>query len=380
MSAQIPPHGGVLVSRLEQTDPRQYAHRPVLELSQRNYADLELIATGVYSPLEGFMGQADYYSVVEHMRLVNGLPWSIPITLGVSREEAPIYQGAVQLGYGGEMVGLLQVEEQYRPNKEREALEVYRSSDPAHPGVAALLAQGEIYLAGKVSLFQLSRGEFSEHHFTPLQTRARFKNWKTIVAFQTRNPIHRAHEYLHKVALEQIDGLFLNPLVGATKSDDVPADVRMRAYVVLLDKYYPKDRVLLGVYPAAMRYAGPREAILHAISRKNYGCTHFIVGRDHAGVGNYYGTYEAQEIFQAFKPEEIGIQILKFEHTFYCKPCASIVSARTCPHDSQHHLALSGSKVRELLRSGANLPPEFSRPEVAEVLRQAYSQPLAPRA
>lgn len=372
---RIAPHGGRLVNRLVQEDARQYEHLPALALSERGYADLELIATGVYSPLEGFLGEADYHSVVEHMRLQNGLPWSVPITLSVSKTEASKYQGTLRLTRKGETVGLLEVSEQYQPDKSIEALEVYRTSDPAHPGVAALLAQGEVNLAGRVSLLELSRGAFPQHHYTPLETRARFGDWRTVVAFQTRNPIHRAHEYLHKVALEQIDGLFLNPLVGETKSDDVPARVRMRAYQVLLEKYYPPERVLLGVYPAAMRYAGPREAILHAISRKNYGCTHFIVGRDHAGVGNYYGTYDAQEIFGAFSQEEIGIQILKFEHTFYCQHCGSIVSRRTCPHDASHHLVLSGTKVRELLRSGSNLPAEFTRPEVAEVLRQAYQEP-----
>ncbi|RIH82743.1 sulfate adenylyltransferase [Calidithermus roseus] len=371
---RIAPHGGTLVNRLLQADPREYAHFPALELSERSYADLELIATGVYSPLEGFLGEADYKSVVEHMRLASGLPWSIPITLSVAEAEAPRYRSTVRLTRKGETVGLLEVAEQYRPDKQKEALEVYRTADPAHPGVAAILSQGEVNLAGRVSLFRLDRGEFPEHHYTPLETRRIFqeRGWKTVVAFQTRNPIHRAHEYLHKVALEHIDGLFLNPLVGATKADDVPAQVRMEAYRVLLARYYPKERVLLGVYPAAMRYAGPREAILHAISRKNYGCTHFIVGRDHAGVGSYYGTYDAQEIFGAFAPGEIGIHILKFEHTFYCKTCGSIVSARTCPHDGAHHLILSGTRVRELLRSGASLPPEFTRPEVAEVLRAAY--------
>ncbi|MBF6593566.1 MAG: sulfate adenylyltransferase [Thermaceae bacterium] len=374
VDGRIAPHGGTLVNRLVQADLLEYAHLPALELSERSSADLELIATGVYSPLEGFLGEVDYHSVVETLRLANGLPWSIPITLGVSQDQAKNYRDTVRLTKNGETVGLLEVCEQYQPDKQKEALEVYRTTDPAHPGVAALLAQGEINLAGRVSLLELSRGEFSAHHRTPQETRTQFDHlgWHSVVAFQTRNPIHRAHEYLHKVALEQIDGLFLNPLVGATKSDDVPAEVRMRAYEVLLERYYPKGRVLLGVYPAAMRYAGPREAILHALSRKNYGCTHFIVGRDHAGVGSYYGSYAAQEIFSVFTAEEIGIEILKFEHTFYCKHCGSIVSSRTCPHDGTQHLILSGSKVRELLRAGSSLPAEFTRPEVAEVLREAY--------
>ncbi len=368
------PHGGVLVERIRPAHLREFDHLPALELDERAYADLELIATGVYSPLEGFMGQADYLSVLEAMRLANGLPWSIPITLGVSKRDAAQYRKAVRLTRSGQTVGLLEVDEQYQPDKEHEASAVYRTTDLAHPGVAALFAQGEVYLAGKVQLFILDRGPFPEHHYTPSETRQLFqeRGWKTVVAFQTRNPIHRAHEYLHKIALEYLDGLFLHPLVGTTKSDDVPATVRMAAYKVLLERYYPSDRVLLGVYPAAMRYAGPREAILHAISRKNYGCTHFIVGRDHAGVGNYYGPYEAQAIFANFSPEEIGIQILKFDHTFYCRACATVVSLRTCPHDARYHLTLSGTRVRELLRAGMPLPPEFTRPEVAEVLRAAY--------
>ena len=368
------PHGGTLINRLTKADPNAFAQLPKLELSDRNLADLELIATGVYSPLTGFLGQADYQSVVERMRLADGTPWSVPITLGVSPDDVPRYQGEVALTHGGLIVGTLNVTEHYAPDREREALEVYRTADAAHPGVAALYAQGEVNLAGPVTLFQLSRGEFPAHHMTPAETREAFKarGWRTVVAFQTRNPIHRAHEYLHKVALETIDGLFLNPLVGSTKSDDVPAATRMRAYEVLLENYYPASRVLLGSYPAAMRYAGPREAILHAISRKNYGCTHFIVGRDHAGVGSYYGTYDAQRIFEAYAPEELGIEIIKFEHTFHCKTCGSIVSSRTCPHDSSHHLVLSGTKVRELLARGDHLPAEFTRPEVAEVLREAY--------
>jgi sulfate adenylyltransferase len=368
------PHGGTLVNRLFDHDPNEFAHLPKLELSDRNLADFELIATGVYSPLTGFMGRQDHDSVVSEMRLANSTPWSIPITLGVPANAATRYKDTVALTRHGEIIGTLEVTEQFTPDRSREALEVYRTTDDKHPGVAALYAQGEVNLAGPIRLFRLPRGEFPRHHHTPLEARAAFqeRGWRSVVAFQTRNPIHRAHEYLHKVTLETVDGLFLNPLVGSTKSDDMPASARMRAYEVLIERYYPASRVLLGVYPAAMRYAGPREAILHAISRKNYGCTHFIVGRDHAGVGTYYGTYDAQEVFGAFSKEEIGIEIIKFEHTFYCKTCGSVVSSRTCPHDSHHHLALSGTKVRELLMRGEHLPETFTRPEVAEVLRQAY--------
>lgn len=368
------PHGGVLINQVQKLDG-DLSTLPKIELSERNFADLELIATGVYSPLTGFMGEKDYLNVVENMRLDSGLPWSVPITLGVSQDVADQLSGLVVLTHGGEAVGTLNITEKYRARKEWEAGHVYKTTEEAHPGVAALYAQGDINLAGEVTLFELNRGQFASHHYTPAETREIFetRGWKTVVAFQTRNPIHRAHEYLHKVALELVDGLFLNPLVGATKSDDVPADTRMEAYEKLLEHYYPKTRVLLGVYPAAMRYAGPREAILHAISRRNYGCTHFIVGRDHAGVGSYYGTYDAQEIFGAYSPEELGLTILKFEHTFYCQTCGQMVSPRTCPHDSKHHLILSGTKVRGMLRAGENLPREFTRPEVAEILRAAYN-------
>ncbi len=366
--------GGTLINRIAPANEKDYAQLPRLEINERNCADLELIATGVYSPLTGFVDSQDHRAILENMRLANGLPWSIPITLGISKESAKNYNGQILLTRNNQAVGLMDVTEQYTPNKNQEAEAVYKTTDPNHPGVAALLEQGEINLAGPVQLFALDRGAFPTHHFTPAETRAKFLElgWRSVVAFQTRNPIHRAHEYLHKVALETIDGLFLNPLVGATKSDDVPANTRMQAYEVLLENYYPKSRALLGVYPAAMRYAGPREAILHAISRRNYGCTHFIVGRDHAGVGNYYGTYDAQEIFDAYTPAELGINIIKFEHTFHCNTCGSLVSSRTCPHDKTHHLMLSGTKVRELLRAGENLPTEFTRPEVAEVLRVAY--------
>ena len=369
-------HGGTLVNRVRSPlelglSPTELEALPSFELNERSYADLECIATGVYSPLTGFVGSKDHARIVQEMRLENGLPWSIPITLGV--KEA--LSGRIVLTKNGVAVGILEVSESYIPDRQAESQAVYRTTDPNHPGVAALLAQAPINLAGEVWLFEVPRGKFATHHHTPLETRVLFAQvgWKTIVAFQTRNPVHRAHEYLHKVALETIDGLFLNPLVGETKSDDVPVATRMSAYEVLLENYYPSNRVLLGAYPAAMRYAGPREAVLHAISRKNYGCTHFIVGRDHAGVGTYYGTYDAQEIFSSFTPEEIGIEIIKFEHTFYCKKCGAVVSSRTCPHDKIDHLVLSGTKVRELLAAGEPLPAEFSRPEVAEVLRAAYA-------
>ncbi|WP_185974635.1 sulfate adenylyltransferase [Deinococcus detaillensis] len=374
------PLGGELVSRVvrlgEDFELGAFEHLPRLELSGRSFADLEMIATGAYSPLTGFLGEQDYLSVIEHMRLADGTPWSIPITLPVHRDEAGQYTGRVLLTHAGQPVGTLLVSEQFAAQKDYEAREVYRTTDPAHPGVAALYAAGDVYLAGEVTLFEVPRGDFPNAHRTPAEVRevTQARGWRSTVAFQTRNPIHRAHEYLQKVALELVDGLLLHPLVGQTKGDDVPAATRMQAYEVLLDKYYPSQRTLLSVYPAAMRYAGPREAVLHALSRRNYGASHFIVGRDHAGVGSYYGTYDAQEIFGAYTPQELGIQILKFEHTFYCQTCSQLVSPRTCPHDSSHHLILSGTKVREKLRAGQHLPAEFSRPEVAEVLRAAYQR------
>ncbi|MVN88955.1 sulfate adenylyltransferase [Deinococcus sp. HMF7620] len=378
-SALPAPLGGTLVSRLRHPgldfDPAELAGLPRLALSDRSAADLEMLATGAYSPLTGFVGEADYLSIIERLRLADGTPWSVPITLPVSREDAARLRGRVVLTVAGQDVGWIDVQESYEARKALEAREVYRTEDEAHPGVAALYAQGDYNLAGEVALFDVPRGAFPGHHRTPAEVRTviEARGWRSTVAFQTRNPIHRAHEYLQKVALELVDGLLLHPLVGTTKGDDVPADTRVKAYEVLLAGYYPQARTLLSVYPAAMRYAGPREAILHALSRRNYGVTHFIVGRDHAGVGSYYGTYDAQEIFSAYSTDELGVQILKFEHTFYCNSCGQLVSPRTCPHDSSHHLVLSGTKVREKLRAGEDLPAEFTRPEVAEVLRAAYT-------
>src|SRR5215207_1110938 len=377
----IAPHGGDLVDRVVPEEERrerlmEAAELPKVPLSLRALSDLQMISTGVFSPLEGFMLREEYESVVEDMRLDGGLAWSLPVTVSVDEETARTLDewSEVALTHGdGEPVATMLLREHYRYDKEREAQMVYRTTDGEHPGVAALYKQGEVLLGGEVESIQTTdRGPFPGYYYEPRELRAAFleKGWRRVVGFQTRNPVHRAHEYIQKSALETVDGLLLNPLVGETKSDDIPADVRVRSYEVILDSYYPKDRVMLAVFPAAMRYAGPREAIFHAICRKNYGCTHFIVGRDHAGVGDYYGTYDAQHIFDEFEPGELDITPLFFEHAFFCRACQNMTSAKTCPHEPGSHGFLSGTKVRGMLSRYEYPPPKFSRPDVIKVLKE----------
>ena len=375
-------HGGTLVHRIATPEARENfleagSSMPRVVLDERAVSDLVMIAIGGFSPLDGFMGRADYDTVVTDMRMANGLPWAIPVTLSVDAEIAePLKEGTlIRLDNAhGDFVGVLELTEKYRYDKAKEAINVYRTEEEKHPGVKVVYEQGAVNLAGPVWLLERDPHPlFPSYQIDPAVSRVMFaeRGWKTVVGFQTRNPIHRAHEYIQKCALEIVDGLFLHPLVGATKQDDIPADVRMRCYEIMMEHYFPQNRVILAINPSAMRYAGPREAIFHALVRKNYGCTHFIVGRDHAGVGDYYGTYDAQHIFEEFAPDELGITPLKFEHAFYCTRTHTMATTKTSPSQPEERVHLSGTKVREMLRRGELPPPEFSRPEVAAELARA---------
>ena len=384
----IEPHGGELVDRMAPEEQRDGLLQRAEDLTKvilgpRALSDLEMISTGVFSPLTGFMVSEDYESVVETMRLKNGLIWSLPITLPVSEEEAQVIRVGEEVALAdgtGRILATMIVEDRYSYDKEHEAQEVFGTTNAEHPGVAAVYRQKDVLLGGEVTLLvdDPNPKPFPEYHYGPRELRKVFaeKGWKRVVGFQTRNPVHRSHEYIQKSALEIVDGLLLNPLVGETRSEDIPADVRMRSYEIILERYYPKDRTLLAVFPAAMRYGGPREAIFHAVCRKNYGCTHFIVGRDHAGPGKdssgkpFYGDYDAQHIFDEFEPEEIGITPLFFEHAFFCLQCQGMGTTKTCPHHKENHVFISGTKVREMLSKGEYPPPEFSRSEVIEVLME----------
>ncbi len=381
----IEPHGGRLVDREARGAERETLLRasvkmPELTLNAREEADLELIANGALSPLEGFMGEADYVLTRDQKRLANGSAWTIPVTLSVTEDErAKLKPGddVALRSRDGRLLAVLHLAEIFKYDKQLEAERVYLTTEDKHPGVKAVYAQGDYLLGGHVSVVeQPKRHEFAPYRYTPRELRALFaeRGWRSVVAFQTRNPVHRAHEYIQKCALETVDGLLLHPIVGETKADDIPAPVRLRAYEVIIEHYYPQSRTQLAVLPAAMRYAGPREAIFHAIIRQNYGCSHFIVGRDHAGVGNYYGTYDAQRIFGHFEPGELKITPMFFDNTFFCRKCDGMASLKTCPHDQSHHVSLSGTRVREMLSAGEIPPVEFTRPEVAQVLIEGLSQ------
>ena len=380
----ISAHGGRLINREltgveRETLLERVPAMPRLKLRPREVSDLEMIANGAFSPLEGFMCEDDYVAVRGNMHLASGLPWTIPVTLSTGEETAsglPDQTDVALFAAEDHLLGVLHLKQKFRYDKQREAERVYLTTEEAHPGVAALYEQGDWLLGGPVSLLNRPKSPaFPDYRLDPARTRDAFnkKGWHRVVAFQTRNPIHRAHEYIIKCALETVDGLLLHPLVGETKSDDIPAEVRMECYQAMLEHYFPRTRTMLAVNPAAMRYAGPREAVFHAIIRKNYGCTHFIVGRDHAGVGSYYGTYDAHYIFNEFDAEALAITPMFFDHSFYCRRCDAMASNKTCPHDSSVHVTLSGTRVRELLAKGELPPGEFSRPEVAQILIRAMS-------
>ncbi len=380
------PHGGRLVNLFvtrERAEELEAEARtlPAIRLNAFELSDLEMLAIGAFSPLEGFMTRADYEPVVRNKRLASGLAWTLPVTLAVSTEQAAGKlrgkKRAALADSEGTFYATMEIRDLFPYDREEEARQVFRTTETRHPGVAYLHTRGDWYVGGPVEVFRRPQGHpFDQYRLDPDDTRRLFaeRGWRTVVGFQTRNPVHRAHEYIQKTALEVVDGLLLHPIAGETKSDDVSLDVRLRCYEALIENYYPRHRVLLALNPASMRYAGPREAIFHALVRKNFGCTHFIVGRDHAGVGKYYGPYDAQKIFDEFKPVELGITPLFFENTFYCRKCAGMASPKTCAHDDSARVILSGTQVRTLLRDGGKLPLEFTRPEVAAVLHAAFKQ------
>ena len=386
----IEPHGGRLVNCLASGEKAaaleaEARELPVIQLSSFEVSDLEMLAIGAFSPLEGFMERANYLRVINQNRLANGLPWTLPVTLAVDKETADSLKDvsrAALADASGARLAVLEIQDVFHYDREAESVAVFRTANDDHPGACYVASRGEWLVGGPVEVFRRPNAEhFSKYRLDPADTRRIFaeRGWNTVVGFQTRNPVHRAHEYIQKAALEIVDGLLLHPIAGETKSDDISLEVRLRCYEVLLENYYPHDRALLALNPASMRYAGPREAIFHALIRKNFGCTHFIVGRDHAGVGNYYGPYDAQEIFREFGPDELGITPLFFEHTFYCRECSGMASQKTCGHGKQSRVMLSGTQVRNVLRGGGQLPPEFTRPEVAAVLHQAFGQQQLPR-
>jgi len=378
-----PAYGGKLINRVLEGRAREQCRElssrlPRVQLNGRQLSDVELISIGAFSPLEGFMNRQDYKAVLADERLANGLPWTIPVTLATSKEMAEIAAkaGAISLvDAQDQIIAVLEVEQTYGYDKDEEARSVLKTASEAHPGVRYLQSVGSYCIAGRISLLQKpDHSGFANHILEPKETRYLFaeRGWKTVVAFQTRNPVHRAHEYILKCALETVDGLLLHPLIGDTREEDVPPTVRVRCYRALLGAYLPSARTVLSLYPAAMRYAGPREAIFHAIARKNYGCSHFIVGRDHAGVGNFYGPFDAQSKFCSYAQDELGIQPICFDATFYCRRCGQMASEKTCGHGAEHRLGLSGTKVREMLQNGEELPFEFTRPEIAAILGEAY--------
>ena len=385
----ITPHGGTLINRLVEGDEaasllEKAAGLPSMTLNSREISDLEMITVGAMSPLQGFMGEEDYNNVLENMRMADGTAWPLPVVLATKGDDAAPEVGTTLAlkNEDGTIYGTMDVTSVWTMDKERELDLCFSGSnekaDHNHPAWGYIETLGASYVGGTITVATLPKYEkHNDYRLTPTQTRASFeeKGWKTIAAFQTRNPIHRAHEYLTKCALEQTDGLLVHPLVGDTKADDIPSDIRMQCYHALLEKYYPMDRTMLGVYPQAMRYGGPREAVLHAVCRQNYGITHIIIGRDHAGVGTYYGTFDAQSIFDQYNPGDLEIQTLRFEHSFFCKLTGGMATTKSSPAGPEDKIFLTGTKVREMLSNGERPPEEFSRPEVADILIAAYAQP-----
>ena len=387
MTALVKPHGAdalqpLLLEGAALADARKRAAMlPQVRLSSREVGDLIMLGIGGFTPLRGFMGAADWRGVCDDMRLAKGLFWPIPITLSTDAATADGLRigGEVALidDETGELMGAMVLEEKYRIDKAHECRQVFRTADPAHPGVKMVLEQGDVNLAGPVQVF--SQGEFPAAYpgiyMTPAETRALFarNGWTTVAAFQTRNPMHRSHEYLAKIAIEICDGVLVHSLLGKLKPGDIPADVRQEAIGVLIDKYFVKNTVVQSGYPLDMRYAGPREALLHALFRQNYGCSHLIVGRDHAGVGDYYGPFDAQHIFDEIPKDALATKPLKIDWTYWCNACGTMASARTCPHDESHHVKVSGTKLRKLLSEDQPVPDNFSRPEVLKVLQKYYA-------
>ena len=376
-----PPRGGALINRVVPSEARgeaqaRAARLPVVNLNARAASDLLLLATGAFSPLEGFMGHDAARSAAENLTLPDGRLWPLPVLLQLEASQAAFSPGSqVALAYRGALLGALEVQERFTVPGKKWARDVFQTADEAHPGVAAFLTGGDAALAGPIQWFgDASVLGVGEHWRTPAETRAEMarRGWQTVAGFQTRNPVHRAHEYVLRTVLEVMDGLMLHPLVGETRPEDLPADLRLRCYQVLLDRYLPSDRILFSVLPAWMRYGGPREAVFHALVRKNFGCTHFIVGRDHAGVGKYYGPCDAHRLLKTLASDGLGVQPLFFDEVYYCRRCASLASQRSCGHGPEDRLTLSGTEVRRRLREGLPLPAEFTRPEVAALLAEAF--------
>ncbi len=387
MSKLVKPHGGgelkplLLQGKAREEELARAQSLPKVQITSREAGDLIMMGIGGFTPLEGFMTRADWEGVCDGYRMANGLFWPIPITLSTGTSTADGIKTGAEIALvsdeTGEIMATMRVTEKYTIDKEHECVMVFKTTDPEHPGVKMVMAQGEINLAGPVKV--LSEGDFptrfADTYLTPAQTRAQFeaKGWSTVVAFQTRNPMHRSHEYLVKIAIEICDGVLIHSLLGKLKPGDIPADVRSNAISTLIDNYFVKNTVIQAGYPLDMRYAGPREALLHALFRQNYGCSHLIVGRDHAGVGEYYGAFDAQHIFDEIPTGALETKPLKIDWTFHCYKCGGMASARTCPHEPSDRLLLSGTKLRKALSEGGDVPAEFSRPEVLAILRDYYA-------